>query len=133
MTDGISESRREEAAIKRIQIALNQLCDALEDVHDSAFGLPLDSILQMCQALKPYGVTVLSRTDVGKYLAQVTSPLSRDEAVAFAKQYQLIHGGEYPCLYGVTSSAQKENAREELTSLLLRVAGRGISTDPDHG
>ena len=34
MTDSLSQSRREEAAVKSIHSALNQLCDALDDVHD---------------------------------------------------------------------------------------------------
>ena len=123
MSDGLSESRREEAAFKRIQLALNQLCDALDDVHDRAFGLPLDSILQMCQALKPYGVVVLTRHEVPKHLASITSPLPRKEAENMAHKHTIRF----------TPSVNVHVAKEELTELLLHVAGIGVALDTNDG
>ncbi len=40
MSDGMSDSRREESATVAIHSAAERLADALEEVYDQAFGYP---------------------------------------------------------------------------------------------
>lgn len=58
MTDGISEARREERALTKLQDGLAHIVSAIEDVHDAAFGLPDWITTDINKALEPFGLKV---------------------------------------------------------------------------
>lgn len=61
MSDGLSDANREMSAARRIESAALELLDALREVHDAAFGLPEDAIIEMNEILGEVGVVVSLR------------------------------------------------------------------------
>jgi len=59
MSDGLSECRREERAMLAVEKALNQLDNALDEVHDAVFGLPPWAYVDLRDMLAKYGVHVV--------------------------------------------------------------------------
>ena len=55
MSDGLSESRREERLIRDAARVLDHLRDVLEDAHDAAFGLPTWIVDDLDEVLRPFG------------------------------------------------------------------------------
>ncbi len=59
MSDGLSESRREERAMNATKKALFALREALDGVHDSIFGLPDWAWEDLRATLAPFNLRVV--------------------------------------------------------------------------
>ena len=61
MSDGMTDSRREEDEFKRVDKAIRELDKALAEVHDSIFGLPGYARARLEETLRKYHLGTVER------------------------------------------------------------------------